>query len=128
VLDAFKEVEDNLAAVRLLAKENEEQNSAVNGARKSLQMETARYKAGTVSYLDVIVEQNILLSNQRSAVQVLGRQMVATATLIGALGGGWDNSELPWQNLMKGTSTAYVPVTTPAPANPPPAVDSQAAP
>ncbi|MBF0492544.1 MAG: efflux transporter outer membrane subunit [Deltaproteobacteria bacterium] len=95
VLNAFKEVEDNLAALRLLSQEIAQQNSAVKAAEKSLQIESARLKAGTVSNLDVIVEENILLTNKRNAVQLIGRRMNLTVALIRALGGGWESFRLP---------------------------------
>ncbi len=95
VLSAFQEVEDNLAALRLLAQEAVQQDAAVKGAEDALQLETDRYKAGTVSYLDVITSQTIALTNERAAVQVLGRRMTAAVQLIRALGGGWDASSLP---------------------------------
>ncbi len=95
VLSAFQEVEDALAALRLLAEEAVQQDDAVKEAQESLQLEIDRYKAGTASYLDVILSQTIALSNQRSAVDILQRRMTAAVQLIRALGGGWDASSLP---------------------------------
>ena len=64
-------------------------------ARESVQLTTNRYKAGTVSYLDVVITQTAALNNERTAVDILGRRMVASVRLVQALGGGWDASDLP---------------------------------
>jgi NodT family efflux transporter outer membrane factor (OMF) lipoprotein len=95
VLSAFQEVEDNLAALGLLDREAVQQDAAVKGARDALQLETDRYKAGTVSYLDVITSQTIALTNERAAVEILQRRMTSAVQLIRALGGGWDATNLP---------------------------------
>jgi hypothetical protein len=89
VLTAFKEVEDNLAALRILAEEARVQDEAVAAARQTLAVVTNQYRAGTVSYLEVAVAQAVALANERTAVDLRGRRMVATALLIKALGGGW---------------------------------------
>jgi NodT family efflux transporter outer membrane factor (OMF) lipoprotein len=120
VLAGFQEVEDNLAALRLLAQEAIEQDAATQGADQSLSLEMERYKAGIVSYLDVITEQNIALTNERASVEILGRRMNAAVTLIRAVGGGWDDSQLPWpKNLYSPPVLSSAPVTSVAPANPP---------
>ena len=95
VLAAFQEVEDNLAALRILANESRVLDEAVAAARDSEQLTTNRYKEGTVSYLDVVITQTTALNNERTAVDVLGRRMVASVNLVQALGGGWDASGLP---------------------------------
>lgn len=95
VLAAFQEVEDNLAALRILAEESSVQDAAVSAAEDSVRLTTNRYKEGTASYLDVVVTQTAALNNERVAVDLLGRRMVASARLIQALGGGWDASDLP---------------------------------
>jgi outer membrane protein TolC len=95
VLGAFQEVEDNLAALRILAREALQQDEAVRGAQESLSLEMDRYKAGTVSYLDVITTQTIALTNESQAVGILSRRMTAAVQLIRALGGGWKASSLP---------------------------------
>jgi len=92
VLSAFQEVEDNLATLRVLAQESVYENEAVRAARESLDLTTNQYKAGTVSYLNVITAQTTLLSNQQSALGLLSRQLVASSVLISALGGGWQPS------------------------------------
>jgi outer membrane protein TolC len=72
-----------------------ERRQAVAAARDSEQLTTNRYKEGTVSYLDVVITQTTALNNERTAVDVLGRRMVASVNLVQALGGGWDASGLP---------------------------------
>ena len=120
VLAAFQEVEDNLAALRLLAEEAVLQDAATQGAEQSLSLEMERYKSGIVSFLDVITTQNIALTNERASVLILGRRMNAAVTLIRAAGGGWDDSQLPWpKNLYSPPAVSSAPVASVAPANPP---------
>jgi NodT family efflux transporter outer membrane factor (OMF) lipoprotein len=95
VLAAFQNVEDQLAALRLLGEESERQARAVAAAEESVRITTSQYKAGTVSYLDVVTTQTTALANKRTAVDLLGRRMVASVLLIQALGGGWSTDELP---------------------------------
>lgn len=95
VLTAFQQVEDNLGALRVLEAESSVLEQAVKSAERSLVVSTAQYKAGTVSYLQVITSQTIALQDQRSFVDVQARRMTASVLLIEALGGGWDSSKLP---------------------------------
>jgi NodT family efflux transporter outer membrane factor (OMF) lipoprotein len=95
VLNGFQQVEDNLAALRVLAEEAHAVDAAVKAAEESLQISTYQYKAGTTSYLQVITTQAIALQNERAAVDIMTRRLVASVTLIEALGGGWDASMLP---------------------------------
>jgi NodT family efflux transporter outer membrane factor (OMF) lipoprotein len=95
VLAAFQQVEDNLAALRVLENEAQAEDAAVKAAQNSLDISTYQYKAGTVNYLTVITEQAILLQDQVQAVSILTRRMSASVLLIEALGGGWDVSKLP---------------------------------
>ena len=101
VLTSFQEVEDNLAALRILSRELEEQNDAVASAQRALSVATERYKSGIDSYLNVITAQATLLTNQRTAVNLQMQQMTASVELIKALGGGWNASELPTQKQLK---------------------------
>ncbi len=106
VLTAFQEVEDNLAAQRILAQEAQVQDVAVKAAERSLNLSLNRYKGGVVTYLEVITAQSAALSNKRAAVDILRRQMLASVLLIKALGGGWDVSHLPTgQELRSATGT-----------------------
>jgi NodT family efflux transporter outer membrane factor (OMF) lipoprotein len=94
VLTGFQEVEDNLAALHILGEEAGVQDEAVKSARQTLAVVTNQYKAGTVSYLGVIVIQAATLNNERTAIDILGRRLTASVLLIKALGGGWDASTL----------------------------------
>jgi NodT family efflux transporter outer membrane factor (OMF) lipoprotein len=94
-LDAFQQVEDNLAAERILAQESETQRTATEAAQHSLQLSMNRYTGGLVTYLEVVTAQSTALANQRTEVDILRRRMDAAVLLIKALGGGWDASKLP---------------------------------
>lgn len=95
VLNAFQQVEDNLAALRVLEQEAGVQATAVQSAQRSLDLSNARYEGGVTSYLEVITAQNAVLSDEVTAVNILGRRMASAVVLIEALGGGWDRSNLP---------------------------------
>jgi NodT family efflux transporter outer membrane factor (OMF) lipoprotein len=95
VLTGFQQVEDNLAAVRILENEAKVQDEAVAAAQRSLDLSVTRYKGGVTSYLEVITAQSAALSDEVTAVNILGRRMANTVLLIQALGGGWDRSSLP---------------------------------
>jgi outer membrane protein TolC len=95
VLTAFQQVEDNLASLRILSVEIHQQDAAVRAAERANELALERYKLGLDPYLDVIVTQTTLLSNQEIAVSLRIDQMTASSALIDALGGGWDSSQLP---------------------------------
>jgi NodT family efflux transporter outer membrane factor (OMF) lipoprotein len=94
-LDAFQQVEDNLAALRILEQEAEQQKRAVVSALESLQLFTNRYKGGVDTYLQVITAQTAALTNERNQVDILRRRMDASVMLVKALGGGWNVADLP---------------------------------
>jgi NodT family efflux transporter outer membrane factor (OMF) lipoprotein len=94
VLTAFQEVEDELAALRILSQERVQQDAAVTSAQTALARAEDRYKFGVDSYLNVITAQSTLLSNQRTAMNIRLQQMTASVLLIKALGGGWEASRL----------------------------------
>jgi NodT family efflux transporter outer membrane factor (OMF) lipoprotein len=94
VLTAYQEVEDNLAALRLLEDESNTQTAAVAAAEHSLALSNNRYKGGVTTYLEVITAQTTALGNERTAVQISGRRMVDSVLLIKALGGGWNAASL----------------------------------
>jgi len=94
LLTSFQEVEDNLAALRILEQEAKTQNDAVVASQHSLDLSVTRYKGGVTTYLEVTTAQEIALSDQRVAVELLARRMAASVQLIQALGGGWDASNL----------------------------------
>lgn len=89
VLTGFQQVEDNLAALRILEQEAQVQGDAVKSAEQALALALNQYKAGTANYLNVVVAQTTALANQRTAVDILGRRMSASVQLVTALGGGW---------------------------------------
>ena len=94
-LTAFQEVEDNLAALRVLEQQAAAQRVAVDAARQSLDLSMNRYKGGLVTYLEVVTAQTTDLQNEFTAVDIQRRRMDASVLLIKALGGGWDVSKLP---------------------------------
>jgi NodT family efflux transporter outer membrane factor (OMF) lipoprotein len=114
VLVAYQEVEDNLAALRLLEQEANTDAAAVAAAEHSLALSNNRYTGGVTTYLEVITAQTTALADERSAVQVSGRRMVASVLLIKALGGGWDAASLAKLDLT--SRKPYPP--PPAPASP----------
>jgi NodT family efflux transporter outer membrane factor (OMF) lipoprotein len=95
VLGAFQQVEDSLAAIRIVAREIQQQDTAVESARRNLRLATARYRAGIDPYLNVITAQTTLLSNQQTAVTLRRQQMTSSVQLVEALGGGWSVSDPP---------------------------------
>jgi uncharacterized protein GlcG (DUF336 family) len=94
-LAAFQQVEDNLAALRILEAEAGQQHHAVVSAQESLQLFTNRYKGGVDTYLQVVTSQTSALANERNETDIHRRRMDATVLLIKALGGDWNVSNLP---------------------------------
>ena len=92
VLTAFQEVEDNLASLRILTQELQQQDEAVAASQRYLNLAVARYKLGVDSYLNVITAQTTLLSNQVTALNLRVGQMTTSVQLVTALGGGWEVS------------------------------------
>src|SRR2546430_15700502 len=88
VLTAYQEVEDQLAALRIMAGEAQSTADAVTTAQQAETIALNRFRNGLVSYLDVIYAQTALLANQRTATQIVGQPMVGTVVLVKALGGG----------------------------------------
>jgi NodT family efflux transporter outer membrane factor (OMF) lipoprotein len=95
VLTAFQQVEDALAEVRILSQQIRQQQEAVNSSQTFLRLEMGRYKNGIDPYIDVVIAQTTLLSNQQSLTTLQVQEMAASVQLIEALGGGWDRSQLP---------------------------------
>ena len=89
VLSGFQQVEDNLANLAVLDHESELQAKAVQASQLAERLALSQYRAGTATYLSVITAQTLSLSNQRTAVQLRGRQLAASVSLITATGGGW---------------------------------------
>jgi NodT family efflux transporter outer membrane factor (OMF) lipoprotein len=95
VLTAFQQVEDDLAAVRILSKQIQQQSEAEQSAERFLELARARYYTGVDTYLNVLVAQTTLLSDQQTLASLRTQAMIASVQLIEALGGGWDRSQLP---------------------------------
>jgi NodT family efflux transporter outer membrane factor (OMF) lipoprotein len=93
VLGGFQQVEDQLSLLRLLDQESTLQDQAVRSSQQAQQSTLAQYRAGTVSYLNVVTTQTTLLTNQRTLVQLRGRLVAASITLVSATGGGWSASD-----------------------------------
>jgi NodT family efflux transporter outer membrane factor (OMF) lipoprotein len=98
VLAGFQEVEDNLAALRILDEEAQMQEQAVNSAHESVTLTTNQYRAGIVNYLNVVTVQAIALTNERAAISISGQRLKAAVLLVKALGGGWSAPETPSVN------------------------------
>jgi len=95
VLAAFQEVEDDLAATRILGEEARQEEVAVAASDRLLSLARTRYDGGITTYLEVVVAQTTALTNRRAAVDLLTRRLTASVDLVKALGGGWDASALP---------------------------------
>lgn len=95
VLGAFNEVEDRLSDLRVLDEETTTEHRAVDAAQHSLDLSNQRYKGGATSYLEVLVAETALLTNQRTLTDLKTREFAASVGLIRALGGGWDTGQLP---------------------------------
>lgn len=95
VLSAFQGVEDQLAAIRILAQQQKVQDEAVKAAQEQVDVLLNQYAAGTVAFTAVVVAQAQLLSNQISSLTVRQNRFLATVQLIEALGGGWSADDLP---------------------------------
>ncbi len=106
VLVAFADVEDNLAALRVLAEEAGLQDRAVDSSRRSLHHTTLRYEGGAVSYLDVAVSQSIALTIERTAVDIARRRKIASIRLIKAVGGDWKATDLPTDQDLRAVRTS----------------------
>jgi NodT family efflux transporter outer membrane factor (OMF) lipoprotein len=93
-LIAFQQVEDNLAALRVLETESQQQKEATTSAEQSLDLFQTRYEGGVDTYLQVVTWQTAALLNERAEIDLTRRRLDASALLIKALGGGWDSSRL----------------------------------
>jgi len=95
VLSAFRDVEDQLSALRVLEQEAAVEQRAVDAARRSTELSTLRYRQGLTNYLEVLTNQTIQLADERAAAALVARRIVASAQLQMALGGGWNTTQLP---------------------------------
>lgn len=94
VLNAFREVQDDITGLQVLDAARRSQDAAVESSRRQLDIATSRYVGGLVSYLDVVSAQQNLLTNEEQAAQIQGQRLVTTVLLVKALGGGWDAASL----------------------------------
>lgn len=95
VIIAFQDVEDQLSSLRILEHESTVEQQAVDAAQQSFDLSNQRYKGGVTSYLEVLTAEDALLQNQRTAIDLETRQFVSSVSLVRALGGGWDTTQLP---------------------------------
>jgi NodT family efflux transporter outer membrane factor (OMF) lipoprotein len=95
VLSAFQQVEDSLAEVRILSKQIQQEQQAVDSAQTFLKLEQARYDTGVDPYIDVLIAQTTVLADQQTLNGLQVQQMTSAVALVEALGGGWDRSQLP---------------------------------
>lgn len=122
VLAALQDVEDNLASLAVLDREVVQQEQAVKAAQDAERVTLAQYRGGTATYLSVITAQTLALSNQRTAIQLRGRQLAASVGLIKAVGGGWHADALsaaPAASAASAASTASAKETLAGTATPP---------
>jgi NodT family efflux transporter outer membrane factor (OMF) lipoprotein len=103
VLAAIQQTEDNLAALRLLTQEIEQEQGTVASAQRNLDVASARYKTGLDPYLNVFTAQTILLTNQQAVITLRVQQMTSSVQLIEALGGGWNVAQLPSERAVSST-------------------------
>ena len=102
MLAGFQEVEDNLAVLRILEEEAGVQQKALESARKAVELAMNQYRAGLVNYISVVALQVIALAAERNAIELDGRRLTASSTLIKALGGGWRAADLPSASSLAG--------------------------
>jgi len=105
VLTAFQQVEDYIASLRILSQQIDRQDKAVQAAQRYLDIATSRYQMGLDPYLDVLISENTLLSDQQTLVTLRVSEMMAAVQLIQALGGGWDIAQLPAASQVTSTGT-----------------------
>ena len=92
---AFEDVEDQLAALRILEQESTVEQRAVDAAQHSFDLSNHRYKGGVTSYLEVLTAEQTLLQDEVTEINIQSRQFAASVSLVRALGGGWDVTQLP---------------------------------
>ena len=105
VLTAFQQVEDELAALRILARQGAVEDEAVAAARQAVDITLNEYKAGTVAFTSVVTAQATLLGDQETALTIRQNRFIASVALIQALGGGWTVAHLPSADELKAAPT-----------------------
>ena len=118
VLTGFQQVEDQLAALRVLEQEAEAQDAAVQTAKEATQLVLNEYKAGTIAYTSVVTAQTAQLDGERSAVTVRQNRLTSSVALIEALGGGWTTQQLPDQRTVRSGSNPSGELSSRSPASP----------
>jgi outer membrane protein TolC len=121
VLTGFQQVEDQLAAQRILADQARAEEAAVASAREAERIIFNQYKAGTVAYTNVVVAQTTALNNAITAANIRQSRLVASVALIQALGGGWDAAKLPNRDRIEADQPLNFNPLPPADAAPRPA-------
>jgi NodT family efflux transporter outer membrane factor (OMF) lipoprotein len=119
VLEGFQQVEDQLAALRILEQQSAIENETVQTAREAARLTLNQYKAGTVPYSSVISAQATALSTEQTALNVVQNRLTASVTLIEAIGGGWDAGRLPGADQVEDNMSflKVVPITTEHPTS-----------
>jgi len=117
VLSGFQEVEDNLAALRILGEEIEAQRQSVALSQRAMTLVLNQYKEGEGRYLDVLTAENAMAKSEMSLLSVEQKRMTAAITLIKALGGGWDThalkaAKVPWSETFKNMIPVPCPITS----------------
>lgn len=110
VLTAFQQVEDDLAALRILAKEAEKDGEAVKAARQAVEVYLNQYQAGTVAFTTVVTAQATLLIDQEALLAVQQSRLTASVALVEALGGGWHTDLLPHLDRLTPVATLTPPL------------------
>jgi multidrug efflux system outer membrane protein len=93
VLNAFREVEDNLANLRILAQQTQAQDEAVQASERAAALSHIQYREGSVSYLHVIDADRTVLQQRRGVLRLDGERVRSSINLIRAMGGGWEDTE-----------------------------------
>jgi len=101
VLTALQQVEDELASLRILEQQAHAEQVAVDATQRAVTVLLNQYRAGTVAYTSVVTEQTALLSDQQAALAIQQSRLVASVTLVTALGGGWNTGALPGKNSLQ---------------------------
>lgn len=114
VLNAFQQVEDNLALLHHLGDEAQRENEALDAAQRTLTLSMSRYRDGVVSYLDVVTAQTTALSTQISSLELDTRRLDATVGLIQAIGGGWSTKQLYGDTASASAATKAATAIAPA--------------
>ncbi|ODU15085.1 MULTISPECIES: TolC family protein [Variovorax] len=86
------QVEDNLAALRILEQQSQVQQRAAASAHEAVVLTTNQYEAGTAAYTAVVTAQVTALTDEQSLLTTQGSRFAASVALVAALGGGWDGA------------------------------------